>query len=148
MTVLVPYLLLCTKATWRRAFSPWFKDHIEPQLSTAFTERKRDCLFPSLSLILPPPTLRTPSFQFFQCNVQLQGSSRKLLPLCGGTSLAAACTFLEKDSNHFKELKSSNYIKAGCYMIRIQSCEWTACFKCAHEKKSPELLFLITFKLH
>lgn len=124
MTVLVPYLPLCTRATWRRAFSPLFKDHIKPQLFRSFyRKKKRLSLFPSLPLILPPPTLRTPSFQFFQCNVQLQGSSRKLLPLCGRASLAAACTFLEKDTNHFKELKSSNYIKAGCYMIRIQSCE-------------------------
>ena len=109
---------------WWKSFSPSPKDQNKSHFfqEATFSERKGHH-YPLLSqlLTLPAPTMdRTPSFQAFQCNSQL--APRNYL-LSVEVLLAAACKFLETDSNHFEKLWSSKYIKAGCYLLQLQTCE-------------------------
>lgn len=90
---------------WWKSFSPSPKDQIKSHLfqEATFSERKghHD---PLLSQLLTPPAStidRTPSFQSFQRNIQL--APRNYF-LSIEMLLAAACKFLETDSNHFEKL--------------------------------------------
>lgn len=103
LAVSFPHWPLHTRAGWWKSFSPSPKTKLNHLFQRGnFSERKghHD---PLLSQLCRPLLLdRTPSFQSFRRNIQL--APRNYF-LSIEVLLAAACKFLETDSNHLKSYK-------------------------------------------